>query len=69
VTTLEGEGREGKVGVLYVIIKRKFLKDVIGLIQKFNPKAFYTIEDMRFVSNKALMSPGRKVHRFRFRHH
>lgn len=69
VTTVEGEGREGSVGVLYIIINRKLLKDVIKLIQKFNPNAFYTIEDMRFVSHPTLMSPGRKVHRFSFRHH
>lgn len=68
VTTLEGMGREGKVGVIYVIIKRKVLRDVIGVIQHFNPKAFYTIEDMRFVSSHALLAPARKKSRFRFRH-
>jgi uncharacterized protein YebE (UPF0316 family) len=68
VTTVPGEGRDGEVGVLYIIIKRKVLRDVIGLIQKFNPKAFYTIEDMRFVSNYALLSPSRKRQRLRFRH-
>ncbi len=68
VTTVDGKGREGDVGVLYIIIKRKVLRNVIGLIQEFNPNAFYTIEDMRFVSNNALLSPGRKAHRLRFRH-
>jgi uncharacterized protein YebE (UPF0316 family) len=67
VTTVEGEGREGKVGVLYIITKRKVLKDVISLIKQYNPKAFYTIEDMRFVSNNALLTPDRKKDRFRFR--
>ncbi len=68
VTTVPGEGRDGEVGVLYIIIKRKVLRDVINLIQKFNPKAFYTIEDMRFVSNYALLSPSRKRQRLSFRH-
>ncbi|MEA3478745.1 MAG: DUF2179 domain-containing protein [Bacteroidota bacterium] len=68
VTSVDGMGREGEVGVLYIIIKRKVLRDVVGLIQKYNPNAFYTIEDMRFVSNYALLSPGRKTHRLRFRH-
>lgn len=68
VTTVPGMGRDGEVGVLYVIIKRKVLREVVGIIQQFNPKAFYTIEDMRFVSNYALLSPGRKGPRFRFRH-
>ena len=68
VTTVPGMGREGEVGVLYIIIKRKVLRNVVGIIQKYNPNAFYTIEDMRFVSNYALLSPARRGHRFRFRH-
>jgi uncharacterized protein YebE (UPF0316 family) len=68
VTTVAGVGRDGEVGVLYIIIKRKALKEVIGIIQEYNPNAFYTIEDMRFVSSHALLSPGRKKHRLRFRH-
>jgi uncharacterized protein YebE (UPF0316 family) len=68
VTTVPGMGREGEVGVIYIIIKRKVLRDVVAIIQKFNPNAFYTIEDMRFVSNYALLSPARKNHRFQFRH-
>jgi len=68
VTTVPGEGKDGEVGVLYIIIKRKVLRDVIGLIQKFNPKAFYTIEDMRFVSHYALLSQPRNRRRFNFRH-
>ena len=69
VTSVTGRGREGEVGVLFIILKRKVLKDVISIIKKFNPNAFYTIEDMRFVSNYALLSPSRKKHRLRFRHH
>lgn len=68
VTTVPGMGRDGEVGVVYVIIRRKVLREVVGIIQQFNPNAFYTIEDMRFVSNHALLSPSRKGPRFRFRH-
>lgn len=68
VTSVPGMGRDGEVGVIYIIIKRRVLREVIGIIQQFNPNAFYTIEDMRFVSNYALLSPGRKKSRLRFRH-
>ena len=68
VTAVPGMGREGEVGVLYIIIRRRVLRDVIGIIQQYNPNAFYTIEDMRYVSNHALLSPSRKGPRFRFRH-
>lgn len=68
LTSVPGMGREGEVGVLYIIIRRKLLRQVVDIIHRFNPKAFYTIEDMRFVSNHALLSPARKSQRFRFRH-
>jgi uncharacterized protein YebE (UPF0316 family) len=68
VTTVPGMGRDGEVGVLYVIIKRKVLREVTGIIQQYNPNAFYTIEDMRYVSNHALLSPVRKSSRQRTRH-
>lgn len=68
VTAVPGMGRDGEVGVIYVIIKRRLLREVVGIIQTFNPKAFYTIEDMRFVSTHALLSPARRKSRTRFRH-
>ena len=68
LTSVPGVGREGEVGVLYIIIKRKVLRDVVAIIQKFNPNAFYTIEDMRFVSNYAFMSPAKKKYRWGIRH-
>lgn len=68
VTTVQGTGRDGEVGVVYIIIRRKVLQDVINVIQHFNPQAFYTIEDMRFVNSKLLLSSGKKQHRLRIRH-
>jgi len=67
VTTVPGLGRDGEVGVIYVIIRRKALREVVGIIQQYNPKAFYTIEDMRYVSHHALLYPGRKRARTRTR--
>ena len=51
VTNIDAEGAEGKVNVLYVIIKRHDLHAVSAAIEKFNPKAFYTIEDLKLVSS------------------
>lgn len=65
VTSVKGRGREGEVGILYIILKRKVLREVIRIIKNFNPNAFYTIEDMRFVSSTALLTSNRKSHRFR----
>ncbi len=50
VTSIQAEGNTGKVGILYSIVNRKSIQDVVRVIQKHNPNAFYTIEDIRFVS-------------------
>ncbi len=50
VTYIPAEGSEGEVGVLYTIVNRNQLKETIEIIQQYNPRAFYTIEDIRFVS-------------------
>ncbi|WP_020677056.1 DUF2179 domain-containing protein [Geopsychrobacter electrodiphilus] len=49
-TAIDAEGEEGPVKAIFVIIKRKMLTEVLALIRQYNPKAFYTIEDVRFVS-------------------
>ncbi|MBN2485307.1 MAG: DUF2179 domain-containing protein, partial [Bacteroidales bacterium] len=51
VTALQAEGSQGEVGILYSIINRKNLQEYVALIKEFNPNAFYTIEDVRFVSH------------------
>lgn len=50
VTKIDAEGMTGHVNVLYTLIKRSNLKHVIEMIQKFNPKALYTVENIRSVS-------------------
>lgn len=49
-TSIAAEGSSGTVSVIYSVIKRSDLDDVIGIVKRFNPKAFYSIEDVRFVS-------------------
>ncbi|MEZ5072168.1 MAG: DUF2179 domain-containing protein [Bacteroidales bacterium] len=51
VTYVDGEGRDGKVGILFIILKRSRSKDIVQRIKQFNPNAFYTIEDVRFVNS------------------
>lgn len=50
-TTVKGRGAEGPVEVIYSIIKRKSINDFVGIIKEFNPRAFYTIEEIKFVSD------------------
>ena len=49
VTSVDGEGTQGKVKIIFTIVPRKEIVKVIEIVKKFNPKAFYTIEDIGFV--------------------
>lgn len=47
VTSVEGEGSNGPVKLVYTIVQRKHLKAVVKIIQDANPKIFFSIEDVR----------------------
>jgi len=49
VTSIDGHGTRGKVEVVFTIVPRREVPSVIDLIKKFNPHAFYSIEEVRFV--------------------
>jgi uncharacterized protein YebE (UPF0316 family) len=50
VTTFDGQGGTGQVKMVFSIIRRQDLFSVVEVIKKFNPAAFYSIEDIRSVS-------------------
>ncbi len=66
-TLVEGEGSVGKVQLIYTIVSRKNLNDVIAAIEEFNPKAFFSIEDVRKVSSGIFptKSPIHKLNPFK----
>jgi uncharacterized protein YebE (UPF0316 family) len=49
-TRVNGEGATGPVQVIFTIIQRKELLRVVALIKRFNPRAFYSVEDIRSAS-------------------
>jgi len=49
VTNMEANGVNGRVHVIYIIIKRSDFQDVADIIRQYNPKAFYTVEDVSAV--------------------
>jgi uncharacterized protein YebE (UPF0316 family) len=50
VTAVPAQGTTGQVHIVYSIIKRSALKDVVAIVKRFNPMAFYSIEDVKFAS-------------------
>jgi len=58
------EGMTGKLKMIFTIVKRKDLKEVLGIIQEHNPQSFVTIEDVKTaregffrMSRKKMFSP------------
>jgi uncharacterized protein YebE (UPF0316 family) len=49
-TTIDGQGTAGPVKIVFVIVRRKLLEQVLNIIKKFDQDAFYTIEDVRAVA-------------------
>ena len=50
VTSVDAQGESGPVKLIFSITKRRNLGKIIAIIKKYNPNAFYTIEDMRYVN-------------------
>lgn len=51
MTLLDAEGSRGPVKIIFSIIPRKRVKSLIEIINQYNPNAFYSIEEVKSVSN------------------
>jgi uncharacterized protein YebE (UPF0316 family) len=47
VTTLDAEGATGPVRVVFTVIQRKERRAVLDLVERFDPKAFYAVNDVQ----------------------
>jgi uncharacterized protein YebE (UPF0316 family) len=47
VTVLDAQGKQGPGKVIFLVIKRKNIKEVENAIQELDSEAFYSIEDVR----------------------
>ena len=50
MTVVDGEGATGPVKIIFIITERKDIPAIVKTIKDFNPNAFYSLEDVRFVS-------------------
>lgn len=58
-TSVEAHGAKDNVHMVYTIVQRNELEKVLALIEDFNPRAFYTIEDIKSV-NEGIFTPQRR---------
>lgn len=56
LTRVGAEGSRGPVDIIFTIIPRKRLKNLIGVINQHNPNAFYTVEEVKAVKH-GVMEP------------
>ena len=49
VTSVDGHGTSGEVKVVFTIVPRREVQRVVELVKKFNPNAFYSMEEVGFV--------------------
>jgi len=61
VTVIDAEGSGGIVQVLFTIVDRKQMGDVISTIQQFDQTIFYVIEDVRFVAQGVFPMRGARL--------
>lgn len=54
LTVVNAEGATGEVKMIFSVVERHDIPCIIDLIKRFNPHSFYTIEDVRFVSETVL---------------
>jgi len=57
ITAVNAEGAKGPVKILYSIINRRDLSHILDEVKRFNPKAFYSIEDVKAVSEGTFPMP------------
>ncbi|HMM11065.1 MAG TPA: DUF2179 domain-containing protein [Bacteroidales bacterium] len=62
VTAMQAEGKDGAVQIIFSIVKKKDLHEALGIINQYNPNAFYTIEEVQTV-NEGYFKQHEKKHR------
>lgn len=50
VTSMMAEGANGKVTIIFMVVRRTKINQLVTLIREHNPHAFFTIEDVKTAS-------------------
>lgn len=58
LTSVDASGARGRVHLIYTIVKRAGLDHLLQLIEELNPRAFYSIEDVRFAREGVFRPTG-----------
>jgi len=64
VTTLDAQGTTGPVRVVLTVVKRRELDQVVGIIKRFDAKAFYSVEDLQHAAEGVSLKAEARVRGF-----
>ncbi len=56
-TSVDAQGSQGPVNLIYTIVQRKNLPEVADIIQRAYPNAFFTVEELRSVERGVFPRP------------
>tara|TARA_R110000868_G_scaffold26022_1_gene100790 strand:+ start:87 stop:608 length:522 start_codon:yes stop_codon:yes gene_type:complete len=51
ITSIDAEGGFGPVNVIFTVLKRRRWNEVVSIIEKNDPTAFYSSEDVKFANS------------------
>ena len=60
VTSMGAKGYDSEVNMIFTVIRRQNVPKVIEIIKKFNPQAFYSIEDVKYASEDGFSLPRKR---------
>jgi uncharacterized protein YebE (UPF0316 family) len=58
VTNIDAEGSSGKVKVIFMVMKRQDLPRAIKRVNEYQPKAFYSIEEVKTAAEGVFPGQG-----------
>jgi uncharacterized protein YebE (UPF0316 family) len=61
VTCLEGRGATGPVQVVFTVVPRRELGAVIGLLKRFDPGVFYSVDGLQSAASGVSPAPKRRL--------
>jgi uncharacterized protein YebE (UPF0316 family) len=60
VTCVDGKGATGAVQIVMTVVKRKQLADVVSIIERHHPQAFYAVDDVQSAAAGIFPTPPRR---------
>mgnify|MGYP000035347946 CR=1 FL=1 len=66
LTVVDAQGKMGPVNIVFLIIRRQALSEIIELVEKINPQAVLTVESVKSVKYLTNIIPEQQPERYSF---